>query len=286
MPDSDFSPAKTSLLSRLLGRRDANARDALEEYVEHAEDGNTDSASVQERNLLSNILRLRDVKVVDVMVPRADIVAVEIDTPHDKILSLFIEKQYSRIPVYKDTLDQILGTLHVKDVLKALSDGGLGGDFPIETKELLRDIPFVSPGMDVFDLILDMRQKKRHMVMVIDEFGGVDGLVTLSDVIEEIVGDIHDEHDTDEEPQMTAQEDGSIIADARVDIEDFEERFGFVLSDEEREESDTLGGLVCDFAGRVPARGEVITHDTGMVFEVMDADPRRVSLLKIHNLPQ
>lgn len=263
------------------GKGDGSARDALEEYIEAPENGSPDSASAQEKLLLSNILKLRDIKVVDVMIPRADIVAAEIGSSHNDLLRLFAEEQCSRIPIYRGKLDHIVGTIHVKDVLSVLANGK-----KIRVKDLLTDLPVVSPAMDVLDLILDMRQKHRHMVMVIDEYGGVDGLVTINDIIETIVGDIDDEHDREEDtPQMTNQPDGSILADARVDIEDFEDRFGKLFSEEEREESDTLGGLVCDMAGRVPAKGEVLTHESGILFEVIDADPRRINQIRIHNLP-
>jgi len=139
--------------------------------------------------------------------------------------------------------------------------------------------------MPVLDLLLMMKQMRRHMALVVDEFGGIDGHVTINDVIESIVGEIEDEYDRDDEPTLIQNRDGSIMIDARYDIEEFEEKFGRLLTDEEREDNDTLGGLVFEIAGRVPARGEILTHPSGMVFEIVDADPRRVNRLLIKNIP-
>ncbi|MEM6781273.1 MAG: transporter associated domain-containing protein, partial [Pseudomonadota bacterium] len=142
------------------------------------------------------------------------------------------------------------------------------------------------PSMPVLDLMLQMRQSKKHMAMVIDEYGGIDGLVTIGDVLEAIVGEIDDEFDLDEHPEMIERNDGSVLADARVDIDEFEERYGELLTEEERNDIDTLGGLVFSVAGRIPARGEVLKHDSGIVFEILDADPRRINRLRIKNIPE
>lgn len=256
-------------------------RDALEEYVETSEDnGDEDASSAQEREILTNILKLRDIRAADVMIPRADIIAVDSQISQKDLLTLISEKQCSRLPVYSESLDHVLGTIHVKDVLACLAE-----DKKVDILELIKEVPIVSPATPVLDLILEMRYNRRHMAMVVDEYGGIDGLVTVGDIVEEIVGDIHDEHDLDEaEPQFKTQDDGSVIADARVEIDDFEEEYGTIATDTERDESDTLGGLVCVLAGRVPARGEVLTHDTGTIFEVLEADPRRIHSLKIRNI--
>jgi CBS domain containing-hemolysin-like protein len=151
---------------------------------------------------------------------------------------------------------------------------------------MIRPVPIVSPSLPVLDLLLKMQRDKKHMVLVVDEHGGIDGLVTVGDLIEEIVGEFDDEFDDDTAPQIIEKSDGSIMADARADIDDFEDQVGKILSEEEREEVDTLGGLVFFAAGRIPARGEVIKHDSGMVFEILDADQRRVSRLRIRNIPK
>jgi CBS domain containing-hemolysin-like protein len=263
-------------------KSDSDLREALEEYIEHELGESNSSIARHERALLANILKLRDMTVVDVMVPRADIVAIPADISQPELLSLLAEKQYSRIPVYRESLDDIVGTIHIKDILACMAQGK-----SIVLNELVRDVPIVSPSMPVLDLLLMMKQIRKHQALVVDEFGGIDGLVTIGDVIESIVGDIEDEHDDDEdEPQALVTEDGTILADARLDIEEFEDRFGKMLSEEEREDNDTLGGLVFSLAGRVPARGEILTHDSGMVFEILDADPRRVNRVRIRNVPQ
>lgn len=279
---------KNGLLSRLKKvlrhRPDTTLREALEEYIgESGPQAEDISASVaeHEKTLISNILKLRDHTVTDVMIPRADIVALEVGATHKEILALLAERQYSRLPVYRETLDQILGTVHIKDILACLARGE-----KVKLESLIREAMIVSPAMHILDLLLQMRQSRRHLAMVVDEFGGIDGLVTIGDVLEAIIGEIEDEHDiAEEEPQLVPEENGAYIADARVDIDEFEERFGPILSEEDREESDTLGGLVFSLAGRVPARGEILTHNNGMVFEVLDADPRRVNRLRISNIP-
>lgn len=270
-------------LKGLLGFKPENTtlRDALEEYIEEStEEIHFDAASVQERAILGNILKLRDVKVIDVMIPRADIAAIDENTSQDDLLNMLSERQFSRIPVYRENLDNVLGTLHIKDVLSALAKGQ-----SINIPEMINEIPIVSPSMHVLDLILEMRENRRHMALVVDEHGGIDGLVTINDVIEAIVGDLHDEHDTDEEPQIVQREDGSLLADARLDIDELEEQYGSLFTTEERAESDTIGGIVCDLAGHVPTRGEILTHDNGTIFEILDADPRRVKLIRIRNIP-
>ncbi|MCB9984018.1 MAG: HlyC/CorC family transporter [Rhodospirillales bacterium] len=279
---------RPGLLSRLkflftgkTDNGDGGLREVIEEYIVEPEGFNTDSVSTHERLLLSNILKLRDVTVVDVMIPRADIVAIDIDIEQDALYELLSELQFSRLPVYQDTLDDVLGTVHVKDIVTHLAKGQ-----DIRLKELITEIPIVSPSMPILDLVLKMRHSRRHMALVVDEFGGIDGLVTIGDVIESIIGEIEDEHDTQDEPQILEAPDGSVIADARVELGEFESQCGSILSEEDREDSDTLGGLVFDLAGRVPARGEVITHSSGMTFEILDADPRRINRVKITHIPQ
>ena len=257
-------------------------REALEEYIEELEEevGANPSIATHESALISNVLKLRDTSVIDVMIPRADIAAIEINSSMEDLMELLSEKQFSRIPIYKETLDEILGTIHIKDILSHVASG-----LTINLKSLIRPVPIVSPSLPVLDLLLKMQQDKKHMVMVVDEYGGIDGLATIGDVIESIVGEFDDEFDTELSPQMILKKDGSVIADARIDIDDFENEYGRILSDEEREEVDTLGGLVFYTANRIPARGEIIEHETGMVFEIIEADQRRINRLRIQNIP-
>ncbi len=269
------------IVNSLKGKSDTSLRETLEEYIEEEpEDSAPDSVSAHEKALLANILKLRDLKVVDVMIPRADIVSIEVGTTQKELLELLAEKQHSRLPVYKETLDHVLGTIHIKDILATLAKGE-----KVKVNKLVRDIPIVSPSMHALDLLLQMRESRKHMALVVDEFGGIDGLVAIGDVIEAIVGEIDDEYDPDDTPQLIQSPDGSVLADARVDIEEFEEKYGRLLSDEDREESDTLGGLVFALAGRIPGRGEVLKHENGMVFEVLDAGPRHINQIRIRNIP-
>jgi magnesium and cobalt transporter len=214
-------------------------------------------------------------------VPRGDIVAVPADVSLNDLVKVMGTKGHSRLPVYRETLDDVVGMVHIKDVLHCLT-----GEKPYELQSLLRQVLFVAPAMPALALLLQMRESRIHMALVVDEFGGIDGVTTIEDVVEEIVGEIDDEHDTDAGPVMHQRPDGSLIADARVTIEDFENEVGPVLSDEEREQDiDTLGGLVFSLSGRVPTRGQTIAHPSGIVFEVLDADPRRIKRLRIRNLP-
>lgn len=272
-------------LSRLRGtlrlRNESSLREALEEYIGRLDKGPASSVAAHERSLIENVLKLRDMTVVDIMIPRVDIVAIDVGTTQEDLMQLLAEKQFSRIPVYRESLDDIIGTIHIKDILLQLAAGK-----PIKVRDLVREVPIVSPAMPLLDLLLHMRQSRKHMVLVVDEYGGIDGLVTIGDVIEAIVGELEDEFETDVQPELADLADGTIFADARVDIQEFEERYGSILTEEEREDVDTLGGLVFSISGRVPARGEVLTHESGMVFEIVDADPRRVKRLRIRNIPR
>lgn len=263
-------------------KRDANnLREAIEEYIEEMDDEESVSVGAHERALISNILKLRDLTVLDVMVPRADIVSIDIDTSHEDLLKLLEDKQFSRIVVYRDTLDEVVGTIHIKDIVAHLAQ-----DKSFVISDLVRDVPIISPSLPILDLLLHIQQSKKHMALVIDEFGGIDGLVTIGDVIESVLGEVEDEFEQDTGPQFETKADGSVIADARADIEDFIECFGDVLTPEDIEDNDTLGGLVFSIAGRIPARGEILKHSSGIIFEILDADPRKVARLRIKNIPQ
>ena len=266
---------------------DSALRETIEEIIEEIEEGKNDQASAtpitdDERVMLANLLKQRLLTAYDVMVPRADIVAVEAGISIEDLLKTMGKAGHSRLPVYRGTLDDVVGLVHIKDVLPR---AGKPQRFKLES--LTRRVLFVAPSMRVLDLLLEMRQSRVHMALVVDEFGGIDGLITIEDLVEEIVGEIEDEHDVDEGPKLTARPDGSLIADGRTTIEEFEERVGAVLSDDEREEDiDTLGGLVAALAGRVPTRGELLVHPpSGISFEVIEADPRRVKRLRVRNLP-
>src|SRR5690606_36063106 len=204
----------------------------------------------------------------DIMVPRADIAAVPHDISLEALIETIIEQGHSRYPVFRESLVDVVGMTHIKDVLSCTS-----GSRPFDISALVRKVLFVAPSMRALDLLLQMRMSRIHMALVVDEFGGIDGLATIEDVVEEIVGEIEDEHDVAEGPKLVPRPDGTLVADARATIEEFEERVGPVLTEEEREQDiDTLGGLVFSLTGRVPSRGELVTHPSGIAFEVLDAD--------------
>jgi CBS domain containing-hemolysin-like protein len=266
-------------LFRGRGNGDGSVRDTLEEIIEGRDEAEL-PIDAHERLLISNVLHQRDMTAEDVMVPRPDIVALSECATVSEIACLMAEKGHSRMPVYRESLDETVGMVHIKDVIPFLHKGGQP-----DLLALARPVLFVSPSMRVLDLLLEMRLKKTHMALVVDEYGGIDGLVTIEDLVEQIVGEIEDEHDAEEDPELTVEEDGSVIADARFDLEEFEHRFGAVLTEDEREETDTLAGLVFRLAGRVPSRGELLVHESGLEFEVMEADPRRIKKLRLRNLP-
>lgn len=256
-------------------------REAIEELIE--EESQPQSAvAVHERRLISNILQLRDLPVVDVMIPRADIVAIAVNAPREDLIRLLAEKPHSRIPVYKNDMDNIIGVVHIKDMVASIADGA-----PFELKDIMRDVLVVSPAMRVMDLLLQLRQSKVHIAFVVDEFGGIDGLITINDLIEAIVGEIDDEYAFELDPQLIERPDGTAIADARYPIETFESKYGNIFrEDDEDEDVDTLGGLITSIAGHVPSRGEVIRHSSGIEFEILDADPRRIMRVRVRNLPK
>jgi CBS domain containing-hemolysin-like protein len=249
-------------------------RDTIEEIIEEG-DAPAEPMGAAERAILANVLRLREVSAEDVMVPRADIVAIAQDVDLDRLAEFFAREAHSRVPVYRDTLDDVLGFVHLKDVVRARQSGSTA-----KLADLLRKVLFVAPSMRVLDLLLEMRKSRTHLALVVDEYGGVDGLVTVEDVVEAIVGDIEDEHDVEEGPRLQKLPDGWLV-DSRVSIEEFQTHTGLALDDENREAGiDTVGGAITAIAGRVPGRGEVVRHAAGCEFEIVDADPRRIKKLK------
>jgi CBS domain containing-hemolysin-like protein len=280
-PPSWMKPswAKTAWdwLKNLTGHRNGgnSVREALEELIEERE-AIAQSLDEHERRLLGNILALRSRTVEDVMVPRADIVAIQADVSLSELIDLVIREGHSRIPVYRTSLDDAAGMVHIRDILT-----WRGNDRDFALSKVMRGVLFVAPSMRVPELLLEMRVKRCHMALVVDEYGGVDGLVTIEDLVEEIVGEIEDEHDRVEEPEFFERAPGEWDADARVTVETLEEKFGPFVTAEERADIDTLGGLVFSLAGRVPVRGELIAHPEGLEFEIVAADPRRIRRLRI-----
>jgi CBS domain containing-hemolysin-like protein len=228
-------------------------------------------------------------RVSDVMTPRADIVALELSTPLSGVVQRFLETEHSRMPIYRETLDDPLGVVHIKDLFKLIAPTAAEPERAPRSSwkdpvlhRLRRDVLTEPPSMLASDLLVKMRARRIHMAMVIDEYGGVDGVVTLEDLVEAVVGEIDDEHDERAAANIVGRPGGVLEADARAPLDELEERLGARLApDDLEEEVDTVAGLVTTLAGRVPQRGEVIVHPSGFEFEVMDADPRRIRRLRI-----
>jgi magnesium and cobalt transporter len=228
------------------------------------------------------MMNLRRMRVEDVAIPAAEISAVPVTIAKDDLVGIFRESGFTRIPVYEGTLDTPLGFVHLKDF--SLTHGFNGDTSEFDLSQMLRPLLFVPPSMPIGVLLTKMQAERRHMALVIDEYGGVDGLVTIEDLIEQVVGEIEDEHDADELQTWFEEKPGCYIALARTPLPEFEAETGHSLTshdDVDEEEIDTLGGLVFMLSGRVPARGEVIEHPEGAEFEVMDADPRRIKRLRV-----
>jgi len=312
-----------ALRSRFGLGETSSLREDLEVAVKHDVSG---SFSAEERRMLLRLLRFGDSRVEDVMVPRADIIAIEEDAPIAELLQAFEKAGVSRVPIFRDTLDDPRGMVHIKDLFSWLmaqsrdnstiartngadqpSIGGLevsspaagpdgdntaDPDFgafdlsrPVSMARIKRQVLYVPPSMPAMNLLIKMQSTRIHMALVVDEYGGTDGLVTIEDLVEQIVGDIEDEHDEAEVANISEDPKLGLIASARTPIAELEDRLGRkLLTEAEDEEIDTLGGLVFTIVGRVPARGELVRHHSGVEFEVLDADPRRVKTLKIHGV--
>jgi CBS domain containing-hemolysin-like protein len=285
-----------SWLERLLGRFGLGEEPDLREVIEDAlgrGKGAGDSFSAQERAMLLNILRFDKLTVEDVMVPRADIIAVEQSTSVAELMGVFREAEHSRLPVYHQTLDDPRGMIHIRDLMSwitteaekdsALNLGTVDLSRAVGAINIAREILYVPPSMPVLDLLLRMQLSRRHLALVVDEYGGTDGLVSIEDLVEEVVGEIEDEHDVTEEPLIREDVRLGLVCDARTPIEELERHLGEqLISPDQEEDIDTIGGLVFSMLGRIPARGELVPHPSGIEFEVLEADPRRIKRLRIH----
>ncbi len=285
MSDLTHTNSEETFLSRLWRRvrgvSEPNLRESIEDALDETEEEGTEF-SLEERHMLRNLLGFRDVRVDDVMVPRADISAIDLATFGEDVLAVFVESGHSRLPVYRETLDSPVGMLHLKDVIAARRKPAKAADI----EPIMRDVLFVPPSMPALDLLLKMQATRTHLALVIDEYGGTDGLVTIEDLIEEIVGDIEDEHDDVGGAPLRQTGAGVWRASARVSLETLETVLGNSVFDETVfEDIDTLGGLVFAIAGRVPQRGEIISHllpdGPPVEFVIRDADPRRIKSLDI-----
>src|SRR6516162_6990235 len=290
-----------SWLERLLARFGLGEEPDLREVIEDALAGGKagdDTFSAQERAMLLNIVRFGKLTVEDVMVPRADIIAVEESTTVAELMAVFREAEHSRLPVYRETLDDPRGMIHIRDLMSwittaaekageaSLDLAAVDLSSTIGALNITREILYAPPSMPVLDLLLRMQLSRRHLALVVDEYGGTDGLVSIEDLVEEVVGEIDDEHDVANEPLIRDDTRLGLVADARTPIDALEQHLDLeLISPEQEEDIDTIGGLVFALAGRIPARGELVRHPSGIEFEVLDADPRRIKKLRIH-MPQ
>ncbi|NNU79412.1 HlyC/CorC family transporter [Halovulum dunhuangense] len=234
--------------------------------------------------MMSNLREMRNTRVEDVAVPRADVVAVSDTATLDEVVEVFRQSTYSRLPVFTDTLDSPIGFVHLKDIALAYGFNGHGAEFDI--RALLRPLLYVAPSMPIGTLLQKMKTERIHMALVIDEYGGVDGLLTIEDLMEQIVGEIADEHDTEEAALWIEEAPGVYLCSARALVHEFETIAGVdLLTDDLDEEIDTLGGLVIMLAGRLPLRGEIIPDPAGHEFEIVDADPRMVKRVRVRLRP-
>jgi CBS domain containing-hemolysin-like protein len=261
------------------GEREPTLRDQIEDAIDEAEDGRpvTGDLSPQERVMLRNLLHFGDQTAGEIAVTRGDIVAVPDTISFAQLEATFAEAGHSRLPVYGESLDQVIGMIHMKDVFVASRDETVDRSI----NALMRTPLFVPESMGVLDLLARMRAERVHLAIVVDEFGGTEGLVTIEDVVEEIVGDIEDEHDEAEETRLVMLDDGVWEADARIELDELAEAVDARLATDD-DEVDTLGGLVFLLAGRIPAKGDVVVHSTGWRMEAVDADPRRILRVRLH----
>lgn len=260
-------------------RKGGKLREAIKEYIERTDEAQSDDIeTAQEKSLITNIFKLKGLTAEDVMLPRTDIVSIELGCSKQDLLDVFLKNRFSRILAYKESLDHVVGVIHIKDVFEALVEGR---DF--SPKEFVKDIPIYSPALPVLELLMIMQQSQKHAGLIIDEHGGTDGLVTIGDVMEVIVGNIDDEFVQSEQPEMFFVEDrGYYICDARYDIDDFFEKLKIQVDPEQLDEIETVGGLLFTWAGRVPIKGEILKMaDVGVKVEILDADPRKVQRIKV-----
>jgi CBS domain containing-hemolysin-like protein len=296
--------SKPGILQKLKRRflHNSDLRESLETVIQHhaAETGEPAMAE-DARSMLGNLLGFSTLRVDDLMVPRADITALDETATMADLLATFTDANHSRLPLYRETLDDVVGMIHVKDFLGWMASRGKGkktksavSALSLPASELsstikshnalIRDVLYVPPSMPASDLLVKMKTSHIHLAVVVDEYGGSDGLVSFEDLVEAIVGDIADEHDSDEAEELIRKQAENIyVADARISISTLDQMFGVdLLTAEDEDEADTLGGLIFEISGRVPSRGEIIKHDCGIEFEIMEIDPRRVKKVRLH----
>jgi CBS domain containing-hemolysin-like protein len=252
-----------------------NLRESIQDAIEESSNGAGSNLTSKEKTILENILTINKLKAYDIMVPRADIICASHNASFDDLIKIINAESHSRIPIYRKDLDDVLGMIHIKDLIK-LTSKEMQNNFDL--KSLLKEVLFIPPSMPVLNILLKMQSTKLHMALVIDEHGGTDGLVTIEDLVEEIVGEIQDEHDNEEIAEFKKINDTTFIADAKMELSEFQKKTGIIFNSVT---IDTLGGYVFSMINRVPQKGEIIKSDPAYSFEVLDADPRKIKILKI-----
>ena len=252
-----------------------NLRESIQDAIEESSNDAGSNLTSKEKTILENILTINKLKAYDIMVPRADIICASHNASFDDLIKIINAESHSRIPIYRKDLDDVLGMIHIKDLIK-LTSKEMQNNFDL--KSLLKEVLFIPPSMPVLNILLKMQSTKLHMALVIDEHGGTDGLVTIEDLVEEIVGEIQDEHDNEEITEFKKINDTTFVADAKMELSEFQKRTGIIFNSVT---IDTLGGYVFSMINRVPQKGEIIKSDPAYTFEVLDADPRKIKILKI-----
>ncbi len=278
-PERGFWASFKKLFSR--SSIDQELKESLEEVIEEIE-ADEGTLGAEERSIIMNTLSFGDLRVDDVMVPRADIISIEENSTFDEMMQAFADGTISRLPVYRETLDEVIAMVHIKDAFSAFVKNRESRAFP-SVSSIQRPILFVPPSMKLLDLLSKMQKTHIHMALVIDEYGGTDGLLTIEDLVEQIVGDIEDEHDPAEEVLMREIPGGKLHVDARLPIGELEDLLGLdFLSDDHDEDVDTLGGLVFKLAGHIPQKGDVVEHENGIHFEIVEGDARHIKNILVH----
>ncbi len=255
-----------------------NLRESIQDVIEESSRNGDASSNLtnKEKTILENILSINKLKALDVMVPRAEIVCASHNSSYQELIKIIEKESHSRIPIYRKDLDDVLGMVHIKDLIKL---NFKETDKEFDLKSILKNVLFVPPSMPVLNILLKMQSTKLHMALVIDEHGGTDGLVTIEDLVEEIVGEIQDEHDHEDLVEFRQVNENTFIANAKMELEDFEKKINFNFN---ALNVDTLGGYVFSIINRVPQKGEIIKTNTIYSFEILDADPRKIKVLKIY----
>ena len=262
----------------------SNQKEELKNVIEDLIDENKNSTEKIDdgtKNIFKNVINLSDKCIEDVMIPRADIDAVSSDIKIDKLITFINKTKHSRIPVFQENLDKIIGMIHIRDLFEKVNNKKKKENLSL-SKTITRKILFSSPSMKILDLLLKMRSEQIHMSIVVDEFGGTNGLVTIEDLVEEIVGEIKDEHDFEEIEEIKKISKKTYDVSARLPVEDLEKKIGGYFTDEEKEDIDTVGGLVFNLLGKIPSRGEVISHKSGLEFTIRDADTRKIKRILVN----